>query len=48
MSYPEPDEARKQTLLGLIETIKQQIWSNTIFAKLWNTQGLTWARNGLP
>lgn len=24
MSYPEPDEARKQTLLGLIETIKQQ------------------------
>ncbi|MBP8155496.1 MAG: polyphosphate kinase 2 family protein [Leadbetterella sp.] len=24
MSYPEPDEARKQTLLGLIDTIKQQ------------------------
>lgn len=24
MSYPEPDEARKQTLLALIETIKQQ------------------------
>ncbi len=24
MSYPEPDEARKQTLLGLIETIKHQ------------------------
>lgn len=24
MSYPEPDEARKQTLLGLINTIKQQ------------------------
>ncbi|MDP1814877.1 MAG: polyphosphate kinase 2 family protein [Leadbetterella sp.] len=24
MSYPEPDESRKQTLLGLIDTIKQQ------------------------
>lgn len=24
MSYPEPDETRKQTLLGLIDTIKQQ------------------------
>ncbi len=24
MSYPEPDEARKQTLLGLIDTIKKQ------------------------
>lgn len=24
MSYPEPDEVRKQTLLGLIDTIKQQ------------------------
>ncbi len=24
VSYPEPDEARKQTLLGLIDTIKQQ------------------------
>jgi PPK2 family polyphosphate:nucleotide phosphotransferase len=24
MSYPEPDEARKQTLLGLIDIIKQQ------------------------
>jgi hypothetical protein len=24
MNYPEPNEARKQTLLGLIDTIKQQ------------------------
>ena len=24
MNYPEPDEARKQTLLSLIDTIKQQ------------------------
>lgn len=24
MNYPEPDESRKQTLLGLIDTIKQQ------------------------
>lgn len=24
LSYPEPDDARKQTLMGLIETIKKQ------------------------